>query len=379
MKKRIAIFIGGYLPAKKYGGPVTSIANLVENLCDDFDFYIISNDHEFQETERLSGIKQGWNKVGKAKVLYLRESEYSYRRFTSILDKVKADMVYLSSVFYYQMNFPAIRAANRLGIPIILAPRGELCEGAMKIGKTKKEIFLCIERALKIFKNTYFQATSEDEETAIKKYMKISNDKIFNLPNMACKVSLSNMKPKSDDCLRLVYISRLVRKKNVLFAIQQIKKCKTKIRFDIYGPIEDKEYWEECKYELADCPDNVIIEYRGAINPGESVSVFKKYNIFVFPTLSENYGHVIAEALAAGCHLIVSKETTPWDDIHNHGGYALSLNDGDSWSKTIDFVSRMNEDDYLSFNQTLHKYVETKLLNDDLNNSYIDMFSKVMG
>lgn len=379
MKKRIAIFIGGYLPAKKYGGPVTSIANLVENLCDDFDFYIISNDHEFQETERLSGIKQGWNKVGNGKVLYLRESEYSYRRFTSILDKVKADMVYLSSVFYYQMNFPAICAANRLGIPIILAPRGELCEGAMKIGKTKKEIFLCIERALKIFKNTYFQATSEDEETAIKKYLKISNDKIFNLPNMACKVSLSSMKPKSDDCLRLVYISRLVRKKNVLFAIQQIKKCKTKIRFDIYGPIEDKEYWEECKYELADCPDNVIIEYRGAISPGESVSVFKKYNIFVFPTLSENYGHVIAEALAAGCHLIVSKGTTPWDDIHDHGGYALSLNDGDSWSKTIDFVSRMNEDDYLSFNQTLHKYVETKLLNDDLNNSYIDMFSKVMG
>ena len=379
MKKRIAIFIGGYLPAKKYGGPVTSIANLVENLCDDFDFYIISNDHEFQETERLSGIKQGWNKVGNGKVLYLRESEYSYRRFISILDKAKADMVYLSSVFYYQMNFPAIRAANRLGIPIILAPRGELCGGAMKIGKTKKEIFLCIERASKIFKNTYFQATSEDEETAIKKYLKISNDRIFNLPNMACKVSLSNMEPKSDDCLRLVYISRLVRKKNVLFAIQQIKKCKTKIRFDIYGPIEDKEYWEECKFELADCPDNVIIEYRGAISPGESVSVFKKYNIFVFPTLSENYGHVIAEALAAGCHLIVSKGTTPWDDIHDHGGYALSLNDGDSWSKTIDFVSRMNEDDYLSFNQTLHKYVETKLLNDDLNNSYIDMFSKVMG
>lgn len=378
MKKRIAIFIGGYLPAKKYGGPVTSIANLVENLCDDFDFYIISNDHEFQETERLSGIKQGWNKVGNGKVLYLRESEYSYRRFISILDKVKADMVYLSSVFYYQMNFPAIRAANRLGIPIILAPRGELCEGAMKIGKTKKEIFLCIERASKIFKNTYFQATSEDEETAIKKYLKISNDRIFNLPNMACKVSLSNMEPKSDDCLRLVYISRLVRKKNVLFAIQQIKKCKTNIRFDIYGPIEDKEYWEECKFELADCPDNVIIEYRGAISPGESVSVFKKYNIFVFPTLSENYGHVIAEALAAGCHLIVSKGTTPWDDIHDHGGYALSLNDGDIWSKTIDFVSRMNEDDYLSFNQTLHKYVETKLLNDDLNNSYIDMFSKVM-
>lgn len=379
MKKRIAIFIGGYLPAKKYGGPVTSIANLVENLCDDFDFYIISNDHEFQETERLSGIKQGWNKVGNGKVLYLRESEYSYRRFTSILDKVKADMVYLSSVFYYQMNFPAIRAANRLGIPIILAPRGELCEGAMKIGKTKKEIFLCIERTSKIFKNTYFQATSEDEEKAIKKYLKISNDRIFNLPNMACKVSLSNIEPKSDDCLRLVYISRLVRKKNVLFAIQQIKKCKTKIRFDIYGPIEDKEYWEECKFELVDCPDNVIIEYRGAISPGESVSVFKKYNIFVFPTLSENYGHVIAEALAAGCHLIVSKGTTPWDDIHDHGGYALSLNDGDSWSKTIDFVSRMGVDDYLSFNQDLHKYVETKLLNDDLNNSYIDMFSKVMG
>ena len=276
------------------------------------------------------------------------------------------------------MNFPAIRAANKLGIPVILAPRGELCEGAMKIGKVKKQMFLRVERMSKIFKNTYFQATSEDEETAIKKYLTQRSDRIFNLPNMSCKVTLNNTVSKSDDCLKLVYISRLVRKKNVLFAIQQIKKCKTKIRFDIYGPIEDQDYWKECKRELSDCPENVIIEYQGAINPGDSVNIFKNYNIFVFPTLSENYGHVIAEALAAGCHLIVSKGTTPWDDIHECGGYALSLNDGGSWSRTIDDISKMSEEEYLSFNRILNEYVEHKLLDDNLNNSYVSMFNKVM-
>ena len=74
--KAIAIFLGGYLPAKKYGGPVTSISNLVENMGDEWDFYIISNDHEFNENRRLPGIQEGWNHVGKAKVLYISENKY---------------------------------------------------------------------------------------------------------------------------------------------------------------------------------------------------------------------------------------------------------------------------------------------------------------
>lgn len=69
--KTVAIFIEGYLPAKKYGGPVTSLANIVDNLGEEYRICIISNNHDLDETEVLPGIQSGWNKVGNAQVVYL--------------------------------------------------------------------------------------------------------------------------------------------------------------------------------------------------------------------------------------------------------------------------------------------------------------------
>ena len=379
MKEKIAIFIGGYLPAKKYGGPVTSISNMVDNLADKYDFYIISNDHDLNETTRLPDIKEGWNTVGDAKVLYMKDSEYSKKKFEEILREINADAVYLSSVFYYKMNFAAIQASKKLKIPVVLAPRGELCEGAMKIGSLKKELFICFERMIHIFDNIYFQATSIEEEQSIIKYLKVDNNRIFNMPNMPCKINLKDIRKKDNDVLRVAYMSRLVKKKNLLFAVQQIVKCKADIIFDIYGPTEDEEYWNECKSELDKCPANVKAKYCGAVLPGESVKVFGNYNILLFPTLSENYGHIIAEALAGGCHIVISKGTTPWDDINGNGGFALPLDDMEVWSKTIDAVADMTDAEYEKFNDLLKEYAQKKLNNENLKNSYIEMFTQVMG
>ena len=45
-KIRILIFIDWFLPAYKAGGPIRSIANLVDNLHADFDFYIVTGDRD---------------------------------------------------------------------------------------------------------------------------------------------------------------------------------------------------------------------------------------------------------------------------------------------------------------------------------------------
>ena len=46
LKKTILCFVDYYLPGYKAGGPIQSIANLVENLGDEFEFYIICNDRD---------------------------------------------------------------------------------------------------------------------------------------------------------------------------------------------------------------------------------------------------------------------------------------------------------------------------------------------
>ena len=42
------------------------------------------------------------------------------------------------------------------------------------------------------------------------------------------------------------------------------------------------------------------------------------YDLMLFPTLGENFGHVIFEALAAGVPVLVSDQT-PWQDLDARG------------------------------------------------------------
>ena len=62
--KKIMVFIGGYLPGEKYGGPVSSISNFVELMGDDYEIRIVCSNHDFKETTPYPNIKSGWNRVG---------------------------------------------------------------------------------------------------------------------------------------------------------------------------------------------------------------------------------------------------------------------------------------------------------------------------
>ena len=374
LKKRIAVFLGGYLPAKKYGGPVTSIANLVDNLGEELDFYIISNDHDLNESARLPGIKEGWNEVGKAKVLYIPEKQYKKAVFRKILKEIKPDVVYLSSVFYYAMNFPAIAAAREYQIPIVLAPRGELCEGALQKGRLKKVLFVYFERLIGIFRGMYFHSTSEEETAAIVNILKIPESKVFQIPNMPCAVSNNRDKTKIPGILRAVFISRIVRKKNLLFAIQQIKRCEAKICFDIFGPIEDKTYWDECIQEIQTSPDNIRIQYLGELEPEEAKTIYQAYDVFIFPTLSENYGHVIVEAISSLCPVLLSKGTTPWDDIDGNGGFVIPLEDEMKWASTLEQLAMMDNTEYQKMLMKLMDYANKRLKTDSIKQEYKGLF-----
>ena len=81
--------------------------------------------------------------------------------------------------------------------------------------------------------------------------------------------------------------------------------------FDIYGNKEDVSYWKECEEELRKLPENVKWKYRGEADAKRIVKIFSGYDVLLFPTMAENYGHVIFEALAGGCVPVIS-DKTPW-------------------------------------------------------------------
>ena len=65
------------------------------------------------------------------------------------------------------------------------------------------------------------------------------------------------------------------------------------------------------------------------------IETFSKYDVFLFPTKGENYGHVIFEALAGGCIPIISDQT-PWNDIEQAGcGKVISLSNQRRYIETL--------------------------------------------
>ena len=73
------------------------------------------------------------------------------------------------------------------------------------------------------------------------------------------------------------------------------------------------------------------------------------------PTLGENYGHVIVEAMMNNCLCILSKGVTPWDDYIEYLNIGAKLSEQAKFVEIINRLIKANQQDInkmLEFNNT---------------------------
>ena len=89
-------------------------------------------------------------------------------------------------------------------------------------------------------------------------------------------------------------------------------------------------------------PANVKVAYNGPVNHSEVFSVMAKHDLFFLPTLGENFGHVIYEALACGLPVLISDQT-PWRNLEAKGiGWDLPLSNPEQFCQVIDKCAVMD-------------------------------------
>ena len=326
----------GFLPGRKYGGPPISVKNFC-SLMNEHDIYIIARNHDLGEKTIYPDIYEGWNSNEFYNVKYLSDEGFNVKSFEDVILEIKPDRIYLQSLFQ-SCIWGCLYLAKKYKIQVILAPRGELCDGAMR-KKYKKLPYITALRVLGLFQNVIYQSTSDDETLGIRKWLKAKNKDIFLVDNIPSVLSNSDIfADKESGNAKFVFISRIHPKKNLLMAIKLINKVSDDVTFDIYGPMEDKSYWEKCKKEIEKAPNNVKINYCGIVDHSNVHTTFKRYDAFLFPTFSENYGHVIVESLIAGCPVITS-DKTPWQDLESNGaGWAIELENENAYMNAIKSV-----------------------------------------
>lgn len=370
---KILIIMSGFFPGRKYGGPPVSTDNFCSLMKGEIECFIVTHNHDMGEKTPYQGINTGWNDRGNAKVKYVGDAEYNRQAFEAAIKEITPDYIYLQGLFQGCV-VPCLQLAKKHHIKVVLAPRGELCSGAFH-KKYKKLPYIAFLRMIGLLKGVTFQSTSDEETEAIGKYLGASPEKIHlltNIPSIPQNLPARDVKQKGVG--RFVFISRILWKKNLLNAILFLKGIKGEALLDIYGPKEEESYWAKCEKAISELPENVNVNYCGVLSHDEIHKTFNQYDAFLFPTLSENYGHVIAEALETGCIPIISDQT-PWSDINEAKvGWSISLDDEAGFKKAIQAVVDMDDEQIGVMQESIKCYLPPKLQLEELKKQYLEVF-----
>ncbi|TKC05276.1 glycosyltransferase family 4 protein [Pedobacter frigoris] len=359
---KILILLDYYLPGFNGGGPLRSIKNLVDQLGDDFDFRIITSDRDLGSDLPYDEIQADtWINFEGVNVYYISPGNLSISGWSKIISNTEHDILYLNSFFQPRFTFLPLMA-RRLGKlpskPTIVAPRGELLEGCLKIKSLKKTIYLFLAKSIGLYKNLNWQASSKFEVVSFKDVMGSVASRIqiaTNLPPIPQEINIENPRI-SGTPLKVCFISRLTQEKNLEYALQVLKKVEVPVVFDIYGPKQDEEYWKMCEALILEQKEPVSVSYCGELEHKFINETFLKYDLFFFPSKGENFGHVIIEAMLMGTPVLLS-DTTPWRSLREKGvGWDLSLDDPLSFVKAINDAYNATPEEYKVFRESVRQY-----------------------
>ena len=175
-----------------------------------------------------------------------------------------------------------------------------------------------------------------------------------------------------------MFISRISGKKNILFMLDVLGSVKGDIEMNFYGIIgshEEEQYWEECQEKIKTLPENVKCNYYGEVSHDEVKELFEKHHLFFFPTMGENYGHVIAESLAYGCPVLLS-DTTPWNMLEDYkAGWNIPLDNHQKYIDALQYAIDTTQEQWCEMSRSAQKvardYIDRKKIVND--------YTKVLG
>jgi glycosyltransferase involved in cell wall biosynthesis len=364
LKPVILTAIDHYLPGFKGGGPIRSIANLIEWLGDEFDFSVVTRDRDLLDSRPYEGVSAGmWHRVRKARVLYLSPRACSLMAIRRLLNDTSYDLLYLNSFFSrLSIKILTLRRLHLLKTtPVVLAPRGELSPGALAIKRLKKRIYVVLSRSAGFYRGVVWHGSSALEIQDIRSTLVLGREPGVVAPNLPRPferiasdlpatrhqfVEADTHLEKLPGQLRVIFLSRIARMKNLDYALRVLGHVKGDVLFDIYGPIEDPVYWIECQSLSSKLPRNIVIRYLGSVAPDTIRYVFSRYHVLLFPTRGENFGHVILESLLSGCPVLIS-DRTPWIHLRErHAGWDLPLSEPNRFSEVLNQLAGMTDRDY---------------------------------
>lgn len=346
---QVLAFIDWYKPFYKAGGPVRSLVNLVDHLHERVDFHIVTGDRDYTATAPPAGLATDrWTALGPGeRVWYASPGGRTLRQWRALLRERQWDAVYINGLYSKWSTIAPLWLLRGSRQRRIVAVRGMLARGPMRQSAAKKRAFLLAMKTAGCFKGVEFQATNAEEAEDIKRW--IGRDaKVHLVPNLGRKLEpqVATRIVKRPGELRLVSVGRIAPEKNTHFAIERLRGAEGEVRFDLYGTVYDQAYWKRCQEVIAQLAPNVEVQWHDHIGEDQVRHVIEQAHAVYMPSVGENFGHTMLEALVAGRPLLIS-DRTPWKALEaRHAGWDLPLEQPELFERAIAQLLAMDQAGY---------------------------------
>ena len=299
-----------------FGGPSRSVPSLCVSLANECEWVGLASQHfEGLESPMLMP-PEGAVEMFLIPGVYsartrIAFSRHSARHLKSILRSREVTVLHDHGAWQW-FNHAAVSAANEIGIPVVLSPRGMLMKWPMSKSVFRKKILLFLFQRRDFGRVQAFIATS-DEEAADLRVLGFRQP-IAVIPNGVSVPEGRGHTTQNSSVRRMVFLSRIHPKKglaNLLRAWALVRPRNW--RLVIAGPSE-RGHDNELETLAAALNITSEVEFPGAIHEANKVQFLESAAIVILPSESENFGMVIAESLAVGRPVIASTGT-PWASL----------------------------------------------------------------
>lgn len=217
------------------------------------------------------------------------------------------------------VNHWSASCARSHGVPYVVQPHGMLEPWALQHRVWKKRIAMRLFQRRDLDAAVLLVATSEQEYRNIRDLG--LTQPVAVIPNgVQLEVAEPDgMRPAGGRTVRTaLFLSRIHPKKglmNLIAAWGQIKPVNWRLR--IAGPDEGGHLAEVMAAARAHGVED-LLDYIGQVGGERKAQLYREADLFVLPTFSENFGVVVAEALAHGLPVITTRGA-PWADLETYG------------------------------------------------------------
>lgn len=338
---KVVHVVPSFYPAFNYGGPITSVyelcAGLVRQGC---EVRVLTTDANglgaVLEVAKDAPVTLPPGVLVRYCPRIFRHS-ISPRLLARLVPALRwADVVHLTAVYNFP-TLPTLAACRWLGKPLVWSPRGALqrWQSSRRPGLKTAWESACRQLAPA---EMVLHVTSAQE--AAESAAKFPRARAVVIPNGV------ELPPRLDHRqgagrLRLLFLGRLDPKKgieNLLAACQRLQ-LESPWWLTIAGS-GDAAYSAALEESARQLGLRERIRFAGDVRGEAKAELFAASDLAVFPSHTENFAMVVAEALAHGVPVIVSKGT-PWSGVEAHGCGFWVENDAATLAASIERMSRM--------------------------------------